>query len=417
MRQSIGLVILQIFGIVLGLVSVFWVAGSLPPEEYAIVGIYNIISTLILVFSNTGIETHAIRNVLAWKEEGKIDQLKLTVTQSITYRTIFASIVFLPIIGYSAYISTHKFNGQYFGLFILMGFLSISKATNDATVLILRSFNKYLAAALVTYTVNVFGKIVALLLFIKYGFLIYIYMIMLLPLITTIPVLLMIKDNIDFKGVFKWSNFKTGVVESKYFAFSSYISYIFNFLDQLLVSIFMSAEILGTFSVAKNILSMAKTFIENIFDPMIQNLVSVKQNMEVFKLKLKRVFKIRNILLYVSILFIPLVYFTIGNILNILQINHYPFLNYFIVFIYLSQVVHIAMKVKYNYICLFYPQSSYLKINTINALLMLLFFVVIVLIDAKLLFLHLLLANIFMYFYSEKQYNNKNNPLNNEICS
>ncbi|MFA6738575.1 MAG: hypothetical protein WCR89_07460, partial [Bacteroidales bacterium] len=70
MKQSVGLVILQIFGIILGLVSVFFVAGSLPAEEYALVGVYNVISTIVVVFSNTGFETYAIRNVLDWKEKG-----------------------------------------------------------------------------------------------------------------------------------------------------------------------------------------------------------------------------------------------------------------------------------------------------------------------------------------------------------
>ena len=79
MKQSIGLVILQILGVSLGLVSVFWIAGSLPPKIYAIVGIYNVISTFIVVFSNTGFETYAIRNVLVWQQLGQNDKIKLDV--------------------------------------------------------------------------------------------------------------------------------------------------------------------------------------------------------------------------------------------------------------------------------------------------------------------------------------------------
>lgn len=417
MKQSIGLIILQIFGIALGLVSVFWVAGSLPAREYAIVGIYNIISTLILVFSNTGFETHAIRNVLAWKEKGETDKIKLLITQAITFRTLIAGVIFIPIIGYAAYISSSKFDGQHFGLFILMGFLSISKATNDATVLLLRAFNKYFTAALVSYSVNVFGKLLALLLFIKYGFSVYIYTIMLIPLIITLPVIYMLRSNISFKGVFIRSNIIKGVAEAKFFAVSSYISYVFNFMDILLVSIFLNAEVLGSFTVAKNILAMARTFIENIFDPMIQNLVSFKQNAEQFKIKLNKIFKIKNILLIISIIFIPLVLLFINKVLVLLHISHYPYLSYFVIFIYLSQVALIAAKTKYNYICLFFPQSSYLKITAINAFFALVFFIIIVLINPKFLFLHILLTNILMFIYSEKQFNKPKNPFYNEICT
>lgn len=415
MKQSVGLVILQVIGIVLGLVSVFWVAGSLPAEKYAVVGIYNIISTLILVFSNTGFETHAIRNILSWKEEGKTDSIKLIVTQAITFRTLIASFIFLPVIGYAIYISSNKFEGQYLGLFVLMGFLSISKATNDATVLLLKAFNKYLAAAFFTYSVNVFGKLLALLLFIEFGFNAYINTIMWLPLIITLPVIYMLRKNICFKGVFTKINIKKGVSESKFFAVSSYLSYIFNFMDQLLVSIFLSAEILGSFSVAKNILAMARTFIENIFDPLIQNLVRFKQNFDEMKLRLNRIFKIKNILLIISIIFIPFVFFFTDEILLLLNLDHYIVLNYYVFFIYIAQVFLIASKVKYNYICLFFSQKSYLLITAVNSISTLFFFIITIIISPQLLFIHLLLTNILMFFYTEWKFKSTQNPYNYEI--
>jgi O-antigen/teichoic acid export membrane protein len=415
MKQSIGLVILQVIGIVLGLVSVFWVAGSLPPEEYAVVGIYNIISTLILVFSNTGFETYAIRNILSWKEEGKTDSIKLIVTQAITFLTLVASFIFLPVIGYAIYISSYKFEGQYLGLFVLMGFLSISNATNNATVLLLKAFNKYLAAALVTYSVNVFGKLFALLLFIKYGFDAYINTIMWLPLIITLPVIYMLRKNICFKGVFSKINIKKGVSESKFFAVSSYLSYVFNFMDQLLVSIFLSAEILGSFTVAKSILAMSKTFLENIFDPLIQNLVRFKQNIDEMKSKLSGIFKIKNILLIVSIIFIPIVFFFTDEILFLLHLDHYIDLNYYIFFIYIAQVFLIAAKVKYNFICLFFSQRNYLVITAVNSISALIFFFITIIISPQLLFMHLLLTNILMFFYTEWKFKSSQNPYNNEI--
>jgi len=410
MKQSIGLVILQIVGVSLGLVSVFWIAGSLPPKIYAIVGIYNVISTFIVVFSNTGFETYAIRNVLAWQQTGENDKVKLIVTQAIAYRTILASFILLPIIGYAAYISAYKFDDQYFGLFILMGLLSIAKAINDATVLLLKAFNKYFAAALVTYSVNVFGKILALILFFKYGFNVYIITIIILPIIVTVPVLYMMRKWINIKGVFYKKNIIEGFRQSKVFALSAYISYVYNFLDQLIISVFMSPEVLGSYTVAKNLLNIGKTFIENIFDPMMQNLVRFKNNIATLHLKLKKIIKVRNILLILSIMFLPFVILFVNEGLSLIRLGHYTYLNYFVIFIYLSQVVHIGLKVKSNYISLMFPSNFYLKLAIINAMFSLLFFILLIVINIKLVFAYIFFTNILILFYSNYLFKKTKKP-------
>lgn len=407
MKQSFSLVILQFFGIVLGLISVFYVAGTISAEVYAVVGIYNIISIFIVVFSNTGIETYGIRNVLAWQEAGENNKIKQIVTQAILYRTILACFVVIPVFGYAIYVSKQKFNGQYLELFIFMGLFGITKAVNDSTLLLLRAFNKYFAAALASYSVNVFGRLLALFLFIKFGFNAYIYTIILLPLLVTIPILFMLRKWISLQGVFQKENMLKVFQESKAFGLSSYISYVFNSLDQLLVSVFMSAEILGAFSVAKSIYSIAKTFIENIFDPMIQNLVRYKNNIKFIELKLKKIFKIRNILLFISIIFFPFIIIYIDKVILILGLDRYPFLNYFVVFIYLSQIASVGMKVKYNYIALFYEASFYLRLTIVYALLSILFFIFVILIDVKFIFSYVLLTNLILIFYTNKLFNKR----------
>ena len=259
MKQSIGLIILQFFGIILGFISVFYVAGSLTPEVYAVVGVYTVISTVIVVFSNTGLETYAIRNVLAWKEIGENDKIKLIITQAIVYRTILAGLIVMPIIGYAIYMSKQKFDGQYLELFIFMGIMGIINATNDATILSLRAFNKYFSAALATYSVNVFGRLLALVLFVKFGFNTYIYTIIFLPLVITIPTIFMLKEWLSMRGVFQKANLIESFKKSKSFGLAAYFSYAFNYFDQLIISIFMSAEILGAFTVGKSLFFVSES--------------------------------------------------------------------------------------------------------------------------------------------------------------
>jgi len=83
----------------------------------------------------------------------------------------------------------------------------------------------------------------------------------------------------------------------------------------------------------------------------------------------------------------------------------------------MAQILSIAAKIKYNYICLFFPQSEYLKITVVNAISAIIFFLIVVAINPQLLFLHIVLTNTIMLFYSEWQYKSTKNPYYHEICS
>ena len=409
MKQSIGLVVLQIIAIALGLVSVFWVAGSLSPEVYAVVGVYGVINAFMMVFSSTGIETVAIRNVLTWKEGDEKDKIKLIVTQAITFRMVLGTIIVLPLIVYAIYVSKYKFDGNYLALFILMSVFSITQALNDSIILILKAFNKYLESAFVSYSVSVFGRLIALFLFFKFGFNAYIYTLLFLPLITIIPVFFIVREWISFKGVFFKSNVLHTFKDANSFRFSSYVGYAFGYLDQLIVSIFMSPEILGSFTVAKRLLAIAKKFIENIFDPMIQNLIRFKNNNQIINVKLKKILKVKNMLLLCALVLLPFLIIYIDSGLKLMHLNNYVYLNYFAICIYLSQIAHIGMKVNYNYITLFYKASFYLRLTIVYALISIFSFIVIISIDVKFVFSYILITNFIMMFYTNKIYKKHKN--------
>lgn len=404
MKQSIGLIILQITGIVLGVFSVFYTAGTLPSEKYALVGIYTVISSFISVFSNTGLETHAIRNVLLWKEEKNHEAIKLIVTQSLVYRVLLAFGLQLPILVYVWYISNARFNEQYSCLFFLMAGMSIFSALNDSAALLLKSFNMYFASSLTSYTVNVFGRIIALFLFFKFGFLIYINFVLFLPLFVTIPVFYLLRKWISFDGVFLKSNIKRSIQNSKSFAFSAYISYLYNYLDQLLVSIFLSSEILGSFTVAKSLLDMVRTSIENIFDPIMQGLVKYKHKGVELVTRLQRIFQIQKVILIVSVLILPIFLFYLKKIVSILNLESYLYINHYIALIVISQIFHVGMKINLNLITLFMPSKIYLEATILRGLMLLTFFIVILFLKTDLIFLHLVLTNVFMLLYGVYRY-------------
>ena len=168
MKQSLQLVYLQIISIILGFTTLIYVASSLPAELFAITAIYSVTSSLIIIFSNTGLETYAMRNVLVWKENEELDKIRLVISQAIFLRICFAFVLVAPMIVYSYYISKYKFDGEYFSLFVFMTFLSIIAAINESLALLLKSFNKYLSAAFIFFVINILGKILAFVLFLKF---------------------------------------------------------------------------------------------------------------------------------------------------------------------------------------------------------------------------------------------------------
>lgn len=403
MNQSLALVILQIIGILVGVFSVFFIAGSLPSDVYAIVGVYNIISIFILVLSNTGIETYGIRNILSWNNsKNKQNDIKLLVTQSIVFRFLFAMCVSALMLIYAYYISETKFHGEYLELFIAMSLLSVTRALNDSTILLLKAFNKYFLAALASYSINTFGKIIALFLFFSFGFDTYIYFLILLPLFITLPVLYLLRKWISFNGIFIKKNIINSYRNSNKFAISSYISYCFNYLDQFLISIFTTAEILGSFTIAKNIYNISKTFFENIFDPLMQNLVRYKNDISTLNLKLNKIFKLKNILLIISIILIIPVYIFLDYFINVIKLDKYIHLKLFIFSIYLSQILFIAFKVKYNFIALFYDDRYYLNLTVIYSFLSIFFFVFISNFDIKFIYIYIVLTNLSILLYTNK---------------
>lgn len=406
MSQSVKLLILQFFSIGLGFFSVFYVAANIPPKLYAIVGVYEVISGVSRVFSNTGIETLAIRNILLYEKNKDYSRITELVTQSLFTRIIIASFLMIPLLFYANYISTYKFNGDYFILFVLMIFSSIFLAVNESIILLLKSFNKYFSAAFTSFSVNILGRIVAVYIFINFGFTEYIYIVITLPLMITLIVVFKIKKWISLKNYTSKKSVLLNLKKSKHFTFSSYIAYVYNMLDQLLVSMFFSAEILSSFTLAKRILTISRTVVGNIFDPMIQKLVKLKNNLIILNNEISYIEKIKNVILIALIIILPVLVVYLSDLLILLNLINYPYLKIFIISIYLGIIFLIQMKIKHHIILLFYDSLYNIKLAFIMSVFGILVFSLSVNVSVKAAFLYLpityIILNIYTFFVFKK---------------
>jgi len=260
----------------------------------------------------------------------------------------------------------------------------------------LRAFNNYLAAAFITYSINVFGKIIALILFFYFGFFAYVSFIIVLPLLITVLVLYKLKDYISFDQVIGVNFFMDSMKSNKAFSLSSYISFVFNNLDQMIVSIFMKNDIIGSFTLAKNFFNIGKVFVENIFDPMIQNLVKYKENIKLLQKKIIRINKIKNILFILAIIIFFVFVGYLQNLIVLFNLENYKYLNIFLLIVYLSQIAHVLMKVKYNYIALFFPPKYYFILTLLYSILNIIPMIIILIFQVKFIFVSVLFANLVM---------------------
>lgn len=401
-QESLSLVLLQIVGILLGLVSAFYVAGELDPATYSLIGVYAIISNLLLVFSNTGIETQGIRTILDLQASNKVNELRRLVTTAILARCMMALVFVVPIGIYGYYMSSTKFGGGYLLLILLMPVAGVVRAVNDSVNLILKGFNKYFLSAFSMYLVSSLGRIIGLLVFIKFGLEAYFITLFIVPFFATTIGLKYLWNYLDFRNCLDFRLVRRLSKSSRPFLWSAYLSYLYTNLDQLLVSIFLRAEVLGTFTLAKNFWNISKTFIENIFDPMCQRGVRFKKD----KSRLKQLYassaRVQNFMLLIICLFSLVIWRNLDMLINLVKLQKYDQLDLFIYSIIFSSFIYVLIKIKLNFVTLFLSPEMYLRISVYQAVFASFWLLVFLVFCQNLVFSYIGLTYLILYIYFAK---------------
>ena len=400
MKQSIGLVVLQIISIIVGFLITFYIAGVLSAKVYAVLGVYSVITSSVSVFSNVGLETYAGRNVLFWNNSGSLRRTRMIITQAIVTRTVMAVILSIIFLGYAFGMSKYKFDGMYFSLFCGMCFCSIFQALNDSLCLLLKAFNKYLLAALSTYSINVFGRVLALILFIKFGFYAYVYCVLVLPIIVSIPLVIIMWKWFDFKYIMHFSSIKSNILQTKFYTISAYLNYGAKSLDVFLVSVFLKPEILATYSLVKRMGSIIDGFLSNLFDPLLQKLVAYKKDIDGWRSRFRRILTLQKIIFGLAVLGCFLAFYFVDYFIKIMNLGHYPYIKIYLLCMLVAEVLLILYKVKYMAIMLFYSPKQIFVTYVVTTIALLGTFVLIQFFPEKYLYVYMIGSYILICFYT-----------------
>ncbi len=401
MKQSFYLIGLQILAIIVGLFTTLYVAITLPAASFAIIGIHAIITSIVIVFSNSGIETVALRNFLSWKEKKQYSRIQIYSSQAFFIRITLSVLVGLMVVIYAYFISKVKFEGKYFMFFISFIISGIFMAVNDSFKSLLKAHNKFIQAMFAHYFVLIFGKAIALAIFVQYGLASYLYTIILLPIIVFFYLFLINHKNINIKYLFSKKLIKFSLHQSKFFAFTSYLSFIISHLDQFLVSILMPAELLGLFYLIKRIFEIVKGVISNFFDPILQKTISYKGNYIKAKSHLSKIIKWRNVFVYLLFFSIIIYSFIAKDLIKKLDINHYPYFYENSILALIGLFFMLLYKVKYYLIAAFTDSVFFLKFTTIVSLISIISFLIFALFfDEKYIFAFTIVSNLSILLYT-----------------
>ena len=418
MSQSIKLLLLQIFSIIMGLFSVFYVAGNIPPKFYALVGVYEVIAGLIRVFSSTGIETLALRNILVLQEENNKNKITEIVTLSIVTRVALAIALILPLLVYVTYMSNYKFDGMYLGLFTLMLISGMFIALNESLILILKSFNNYVSAGVVHVSVNVLGKLVALWIFHRMGFELYISFVIILPALVSLIMLLRLREYICIRTHYGWLKIKEILKETRPFALSAYISYVYNLLDQLIVSLIFPPEILSSFTLAKRILAILRNVVSNIFDPLIQSLVKYKFSHDILMDKIHQILDLNKRIFVVSLGALLTAGLFVEKVVIFLRLQSYPNLSVYIITVLIGVLVLIHFKARHQIMLIFFRPRYNLQMSLVLALSSIIFFILLSSISTDLSLVYVPCSYLVLYLFgirSVKPYGSLGNAIKKQI--
>lgn len=352
LKKSFIIIIIQTFGAALGLITLYFIAGDMAPEVYSLVGVYNIISTIVLTFSDLGIETTMMREALYWVKQGQQDRVKEHTTQALLSR-MMAFVVLLPfLVGYLEYLNIAKYDGQYTALLLTFLIGGEIAGLNNAMSLIVRSQGGYVFSQLVSTLNNYVIKFVGLGLYFSMGEKVYLFFYGLSSIPLLIVYLIKIRKYISFKYINVKDTLKK-IFKARYLWLKTDLDYLKNNADSILVSALFPASIMGSYSIFKTLEQLSKNVIEGFFDVQSQNTVKYKGNENKLLECEKKIKKIQGVFILLIMFGIGVFLFNTVFWIALVHLNQYDGIAIMILTIGVISILHLIGKYEINALAFF----------------------------------------------------------------
>lgn len=377
-KKSVLIVIIQLIGSFLGLLNIYFIAGNMKPEIYSLVGVFSILSTITMTFTDFGLETTLMREALYWQNTSESEKIRVYVTQAILSR-ILGFLILLPFLSvYIVYINFTKYSGKHLWLLALFLLGAESCSVNNALALIVKSQGGYVFSQTANVLNNYFIKFLGIAIYFWKGS----YPYLIFYALSSIPLLMIyivkLRSVICFKYVDIYATIKK-VYKAKYLWLRTDLDYLKMNADSILVSTLFPPAVLGSYTIFKSLEQLSKNFIEGFFDILSQHMVKDKGNPEKLKAAEKSIKHIRNIIILLIFLGSALFMTNSQKWIRLIHLTKYDYMNTMIITVAIISVLHLWGKYEMNTVAFFASSKMNLKMAMVTFLLTCMSFIWVVL--------------------------------------
>lgn len=351
-KKSFTIVIIQIVGALLSFLTLYLVASDMEPEVYSLVGVYNVVSSIMLTFSDLGIETTMMREALYWIENGEGHKVKEYTTEALISR--FIGFVFLLpfIIGYLYYMNKTKYHNAYGWLMVFFAIGSMITALNDAMSLVVRSQGGYVFSQAAKTVNNYMFKFCGIILYFLKGANWYLVFCAFSSIPLLFIFLIKLRKNLIFSKI-KINKVLKKIYVARYLWLKTDLDFFKTNVDGILVSTLFPSNIMGSYTIFCSLDGMLRLFLDGFFDVLSQNLVKYKGNVEEL-LRQEKIIKLARNLVMVCLIIGTFTFTLMPEFfINILSMNNYPHISQMITCVGIIGIVHLIGKYEVNILALF----------------------------------------------------------------
>lgn len=362
LKKSFLIVLIQAAGMIISLLSVYFVAGDMGPVIYSLIGIRQVILGIVNTFSHLGIETVMSREALYWMHQGDNEKVQEYATQSILSRCMGFALLLPLLLGYLCFISYTKYDGQYLLLFLLFYVGACVGALNQSMSLIIRSRGGYVFSQLVSTLNGDIISVAAIIIYVFVGLKVYLLFIAL----GTIPVMFVYYSYIRQLFKRKYLQPKATIKKikgSRYLWEKSWLDYFRVEADVTLISILFPPAIIGTYSIYKKFEGILKAFIEGFFDVLCQRQVQYKGDKDNLVKQEKKI----NLVRWgaIGVVAVSGIVFSItpNFFIELINLQKYDGISMIIYVVLLTGILHLWGKYEINAVSYFAPTKTIFKLG------------------------------------------------------
>lgn len=363
-KKSFYVLLIECFGVLLSLVSLFLITATMDPAVYSLLGVSSVMSGIILTFSDLGIETAMGREALYWIEHDEYERVREYTTQALLSRMLGCTVLIPGLTVYLLYMSRSKYDGQYVGLLFLFLFNAVISSLNDAMSLITKAHGRYVLSRMLSMINSYFIKFVGIILYYWKGTDVYLAFCSLASLPLFMIFLWIVRKDFSIRYVKPRQTIRK-IIDSRYLWLRTDLDYFKGSADSMLVSLLFPASVMGSYSVYKHFESLSKSLIEGFFDVLTQELVRYKGQPDVLIEKEKKIKRARNIAIVMIGAGTAIYLLNPKFFVGLLHLTRYEYIDVMILFAALVSVTHLFGKYEINLLGLFAPSRMIFLISII----------------------------------------------------